>query len=1090
MINKIKLPSITNVGDSKKDIKRLVRRGKANESCNQTSSSQIGTSSALSQLKRQPLDVLCECILPWRIFDDIDSRGDQSFPHVPVSFQSLDEYISIWKPMLLEEIKANVLSNLPNRFNDCSFLSGASTMFVQPLSNKISITNVEKLLMTYKDQKDKELCMMDLVLLTPENVSINKDQGRSQPSVYMIGLVTSNAKPDGNKGLIVAVSRCMWERFKCQEFATIPNEKQQSSSTMKCTPLTGLTSSWREFMSLYAMETMPLRDLILSGCGSVATPVDGTETPPLPPILSDPNTTPSPNAIGNSIGNRSRPKTELELGFELAVLDRDFRRHSFISENFRSHLDKSFNMSQQRAILKATTTGGFTLIQGPPGTGKTSTLIGILNCLHVKAYAHFYDLVLDAVLGEAGLRCRQTTGEHAWLGLVNSVAKAKPHILVTAPSNVAVDNVVQRILNDGFVDCRGSKYFPNLLRLGAGKGSHVKAVSLEDTMEQLFSLDDISRNTAQVDANSELKNSIQEIIRLQTLLMNLRTAWSSSSPLPMGWELRVMDNGRPYWVDHNSRTTSPTPPLLDKGNGIISPLTLSTLPEYIVYADKLTQLLDNLSRCNLRTTRYQTLYSSHRNSLENTVIEEAHIVFTTLNSAGHPSLEGSVFPLVVVDEAAQCVEASTLIPLRLGCEQCVLVGDPMQLPATVFSHKLKHCGYDRSLFERLSEKHTEVFMLDTQYRMVPSLSAFPSKTFYRNNLKDGDVVKSSEYSPLAQVTSQQSLKSTANNTSRSCFKPFIFFNLLSSRDAMGSKEGSVSRMNVEEAKLCASVLKTFLKEVAKCGCKMNSVAVITPYQDQLAELRRVFKKEGLTGKTLLEEQKIETASEIVGTMTISKSGVQIDNSGYRNVNGNDDIILPDIELNTVDAFQGREKDVVIISCVRASDSGGIGFLSDRRRMNVAITRAKYALFVVGRAYTLRSNVLWGELISHAEDKGALARVQNSSDNLNEVLSQMDRQASKVTTSKAVGGKEVSSDGLLVTGSSDVTKPNIENKDQPPPAMITHENDNNLLDSKLPLKRAHSPDHDELSRKKTVNVTVNKAESTTEAEEEGEIAEDF
>ena len=95
--------------------------------------------------------------------------------------------------------------------------------------------------------------------------------------------------------------------------------------------------------------------------------------------------------------------------------------------------------------------------------------------------------------------------------------------------------------------------------------------------------------------------------------------------------------------------------------------------------------------------------------------------------------------------------------------------------------------------------------------------------------------------------------------------------------------------------------------------------------------------------------------------------------------------LPDLELNTVDAFQGREKDVVIFSCVRASDQG-IGFLSDTRRMNVAITRGKYGCFVVGKQSTLQDNRFWNLLLSHAKDTNSLMSIKNSSENLDHALS--------------------------------------------------------------------------------------------------------
>ena len=137
---------------------------------------------------------------------------------------------------------------------------------------------------------------------------------------------------------------------------------------------------------------------------------------------------------------------------------------------------------------------------------------------------------------------------------------------------------------------------------------------------------------------------------------------------------------------------------------------------------------------------------------------------------------------------------------------------------------------------------------------------------------------------------------------------------------------------------------------------MGAIGVITPYSEQLSEIRRNFESSGLI------QQHAACARRFCDLQTAS--------NGYVSVS------LPDIELNTVDGFQGREKDIVIISCVRAGDSGGIGFLSDIRRMNVALTRAKFGLFIIGNRDTLRKNEHWGQLISHSEATGSLVAVGN------------------------------------------------------------------------------------------------------------------
>lgn len=135
-----------------------------------------------------------------------------------------------------------------------------------------------------------------------------------------------------------------------------------------------------------------------------------------------------------------------------------------------------------------------------------------------------------------------------------------------------------------------------------------------------------------------------------------------------------------------------------------------------------------------------------KQALESHVLNSVHIVMTTLGSAGNRVFEAAdKFEVVVVDEAAQSVEPSTLSALQLGSRHCVLVGDPQQLPATIFNVTGRNSKYDRSLFQRLEEAGQQVFMLNEQYRMHPKISFFPRSIFYGGNLLDGPNVSQNEY---------------------------------------------------------------------------------------------------------------------------------------------------------------------------------------------------------------------------------------------------------------------------------------------------------------------------------------------------------
>jgi hypothetical protein len=166
----------------------------------------------------------------------------------------------------------------------------------------------------------------------------------------------------------------------------------------------------------------------------------------------------------------------------------------------------------------------------------------------------------------------------------------------------------------------------------------------------------------------------------------------------------------------------------------------------------------------------------------------------------------------------------------------------------------------------------------------------------------------------------------------------MFFNLSTSRDELSSSQ---SRVNLEEVRFCCRLVDCLLKEANRFQrASPGSIGIITPYSEQQQKLR----------------------SEIGRRFQCShnKGGVL------------------DIEVNTVDGFQGKEKDIIIISTVRGNDNGSIGFLSDKRRMNVALTRAKLGLFVVGHAATLsQCNIMWRDFVNHADKNGVLIWCENS-----------------------------------------------------------------------------------------------------------------
>ena len=825
------------------------------------------------------------------------------------------------------------------------------------------------------------------------------------------------------------------------------NIKGESRYKLHYVIINRLTSSWREFLAIHELSSYTLRQEILSANRKI----ELASTPPtqspvekyskLSESIVDQNI--SIESIG-SIGSNllldednddynyetQMQKKERERGFRSRISEKldeaEAKALPEASVIFKNKLRQNFNATQCLAIYAAVAcktdipttikpkskyssmnnikneemNHGFTLIQGPPGTGKTATVVGILNTIHMLEYDKYYKLLLSTVLSPEGLQCREAFAKRndikPWISLVSRLAKNKPHILVAAPSNIAVDNILQRIMEKGFSDNLGNKYSPDILRLGkmtVDRGmTVVREVSLEGIIEkeQLSAFEDKTRVSALKDAQSARNQIIAQIDATQTLLLNLSIAFREHS-LPHGWELRIdSSTAMPYWVDHISKCTSTVAPKpvednlkLKNENGYDNIESchfrkLDSLPEYQIYTMQITQMLEKLDRLTLFVNRCEARVNPYmhggpsgvRQIVETSVIDQAHIVFATLSGCGHPCLESTDFMTTIIDEAGQCVEPSSLIALRRGCHRCIMVGDPKQLPATVFSEEARKQGYDRSLFERLISTGHPYTMLNTQYRMNPCISKFSSNEFYNNLLQDGNNVKMPDHG-LSHIrrsflisTDEDGVNQKAEETASSaCLLPFMFLNVQYSDE----KTEIQSLRNPEEAKLCATLLESILLEAKRLSHGIvGSVAIITPYAEQLQELKKIFQHRGLVKGASINAIISNMNKKTKSSERIEENYAEWDESGP----------ILDIEINTVDGFQGREKDIVLISCVRSNDDGRIGFLSDKRRMNVALTRARFGMFVVGNALTLENNENWSELLQYAKKYSAFANIES------------------------------------------------------------------------------------------------------------------
>lgn len=324
---------------------------------------------------------------------------------------------------------------------------------------------------------------------------------------------------------------------------------------------------------------------------------------------------------------------------------------------------------------------------------------------------------------------------------------------------------------------------------------------------------------------------------------------------------------------------------------------------------KLVKLRDELGELSAADEkRYRSLVRA----AEREILEAAEVICCTCVGAGEPRLSKLRFRCALIDESTQAAEPECLIPLVLGIKQVVLVGDHQQLGPVIMNKKAARAGLNQSLFERLVLLGVRPIRLQVQYRMHPCLSEFPSNMFYEGTLQNG-------------VTQAERIRPSLDFPWPVPDLPMLF------HASFGSEEISSSGTSYLNRTEAANVEK-IVTRLFKSGITPGQIGIITPYEGQRAFVVQYMQFNGTMKKDMYKE----------------------------------------IEVASVDAFQGREKDYIILSCVRSNDIGSIGFLSEPRRLNVALTRAKYGLVILGNPKVLSKHPLWYQLLTHFKDNGVLA----------------------------------------------------------------------------------------------------------------------
>lgn len=289
------------------------------------------------------------------------------------------------------------------------------------------------------------------------------------------------------------------------------------------------------------------------------------------------------------------------------------------------------------------------------------------------------------------------------------------------------------------------------------------------------------------------------------------------------------------------------------------------------------------------------------------IIDEAQVICSTNTGLNAEQLGAKRFDLVVIDEACQCIEPACWIPI-LRAEKVVLAGDHCQLPPTIMSTQAAREGLQISLQERLIKHFGDVIAkpLLIQYRMHEHIMQFSSDTFYDSTLMAHDSVASHLLKELDGVEADELSEEAVH-----------FIDTSGASYEEKQEESGSSLLNLDEAELAVKKARALLQ----LGVPAKDIAIITPYTAQVRAI------DAILGES-------------------------------------------EIEVGSIDGFQGREKEAIIISLVRSNSANEIGFLKDIRRMNVALTRARRKLIVIGDSATISNHSFYESLLDHFDSIGA------------------------------------------------------------------------------------------------------------------------
>ncbi len=699
-------------------------------------------------------------------------------------------------------------------------------------------------------------------------------------------------------------------------------------------PAGRLSTATAEFRALHGVRQLPrrLRDALLapghvSAAGGKLPDYDADTPPPLQPQLA------LPRFMAHLTSSFNDPQRKAIHWAAAAGADMD------------DDFDDDVDQGGSNAPVGASGAGGswpFTLVQGPPGTGKTHTVWGMLNVLHLAAYQRYYSELHAAVAPRSAAQAQA-----AAVAAQRKAAAVAQRALYGDESPLSLSDAEDAALLEG-QDARASALDAGLAAAGYERSLAAMArkprilvcapsnaavdVLLSRVMEAEFVQGNGGRyrpDCARVASeDAAMGPRIREVAVGRRVEELMRMPYAERR----GWHAKHAATARSLaWRMADLRAA------LERGAAAGAPMDEALASELMDACEQHDRTLVELGRLEAMDAAEREAAGSYRDGdsllrcrLEASFVNEAELVFTTLASAGRTVFArlSHGFDVVLIDEAAQASEVAALVPLRHGARRVVLVGDPQQLPATVLSAAARGGLFQRSLFERLQACGARSLLLSLQYRMHPAIRSFPSSYFYQGRLLDAPSVQTAPDEPFYSLNP--------------LLAPYAFFDVASGREARRGASASVR--NDAEAALAAALYGA-LRATLPAGAAAGRVGIVTPYRQQKAALRDAFAS--MLGEAALAE----------------------------------------VSIDTVDGFQGQERDVIILSLVRAhapaaaaaavaagdaaATRATLGFVTDVRRMNVALTRAKRALWVLGNAASLRAAPQWAALLDDAAARGCV-----------------------------------------------------------------------------------------------------------------------